>query len=79
MGSVTQYVGAATALSSNLSELLGALEMLRQNTEFLRTTYEFLDIPNAMYQGSRRTGIIRWNSGMFPSSTPGRKPGPCGT
>ncbi len=55
VGSVTQYVGAATALSSNLSELLGALEMLRQNTEFLRTTYEFLDIPNAMYQGSLTT------------------------
>lgn len=55
VGSVTQYVGAATALSSNLSELLGALEMMRQNTEFLRTTYEFLDIPNAMYQGSLTT------------------------
>ena len=55
VGSVTQYVGAVTALTGNLSRLLGALNHMRSNAGFLKTTYEFLDIPNAMYQGSLTT------------------------
>ena len=55
IGSVTQYVGAVTALSANLSMLLEKLEVLRSNGEFLETIYDFLDIPNKMYQGSLTT------------------------
>lgn len=55
IGSITQYVGAATAMSENLSSLLGLVGELRTNAEYLQTTYEFLDIPNAMYQGSLTT------------------------
>ena len=55
IGSVTQYVGAVTALSANLSILLEKLEVLQSNGEFLKATYEFLDIPNKMYQGSLTT------------------------
>lgn len=55
VGSVTQYVGAITALSSNLASLLNTLGHIRTNAGFLQTTYQFLDIPNSMYQGSLTT------------------------
>ena len=55
VGSVTQYVGAVTALSRNLTTLFSAVNDLRANAEFLKQTFEFLDIPNAMYQGSLTT------------------------
>ncbi|MCI8443026.1 MAG: ABC transporter ATP-binding protein [Provencibacterium sp.] len=55
VGAVSQYVGAVTALTGSLSGLLTTLEELRGNVPFLRTVYRFLDIPNAMYQGSLTT------------------------
>lgn len=55
VGSVTQYVGAVTALSSSVSTLIVCIGTLKNNVPFMRTTYEFLDIPNAMYQGSLTT------------------------
>lgn len=55
VGSVTQYVGAVTALTGNISRLFSALAHMQSNAGFLKTIYEFLDIPNAMYQGSLTT------------------------
>lgn len=55
IGSVTQYIGAVTALSSNISLLLETVGLMKSNTPFMETTYEFLDIPNEMYQGSLTT------------------------
>ena len=55
IGSVTQYVGAVTSLSGNVASLLSALSEIKNNAVFLKTTYEFLDIPNSMYQGSLTT------------------------
>ena len=55
VGSVTQYVSAVTKLAGNVSTLLDALSHMRTNAGFLKTTYEFLDIPNSMYQGSLTT------------------------
>ena len=55
VGSVTQYVGAVTTLSGNISLLLGSIDQMRNNTRFLKMTYELLDTPNAMYQGSLTT------------------------
>lgn len=55
IGSVTQYVSAVTTLTSNLSSLLTILGHMRVNAEFLGTAYEFLDLPNSMYQGSLTT------------------------
>ena len=55
VGSVTQYVGAVTTLSQNISLLLGTFDQMRNNAKFLENTYELLDIPNAMYQGSLTT------------------------
>ena len=55
VGSITQYVGAATAMVTNVFTLTGLLGMLKTNTPYLEKTFEFLDIPNAMYQGSLTT------------------------
>ena len=55
VGSVTQYVGAATALCGSIFELTALTGILKTNTPYLEKTFQFLDIPNAMYQGSLTT------------------------
>ena len=55
IGSITQYVGAATAMAGSIFELTALLGILKTNTEYLDTTFEFFDIPNSMYQGSLTT------------------------
>lgn len=55
VGSVTQYVGAVTALFSNVSLMIETIGAMRGNVPFLHTVYDFLDIPNNMYQGSLTT------------------------
>ncbi len=55
VGSITQYVGAVTTMAGNVQQLFTMLSHMRSNAVFLKTTYEFLDIPNAMYQGSLTT------------------------
>lgn len=52
VGSVTQYVGAITALSGNVTSLLSMIGDMRANAMFLRSTFSFLDIPHVMYKGS---------------------------
>ena len=54
-GSITQYVGAATAMVTNVFALTNMIGILKTNTLYLDKTFEFLDIPNAMYQGSLTT------------------------
>ena len=48
-------MGAATAMVANVFSLTGLLGTLETNTGYLDKTFEFLDIPNAMYQGSLTT------------------------
>ena len=55
IGSVTQYVGAVTTLSGNVARLMKCTEDMRSNGMFLKQAYDFLDIPNTMYQGSLTT------------------------
>ena len=55
VGSVTQYVGAVSALAKNMGVLIEAMGVLRSNVPFMRDIYQFLDIPNQMYQGSLTT------------------------
>lgn len=52
VGSVTQYIGAVTALFLAVENLLQIMGYMKNNTKFLKTVFEFLDIPNQMYQGS---------------------------
>ena len=51
VGRIVQYVSAVIALSDGLSMLIKTIGDLRNNTSFLRTVFEFLDIPNKMDQG----------------------------
>lgn len=55
VGSITQYVGAATAMVTNIYALTDLMGVLEANTPYLEKTFEFLDIPNSMYQGSLTT------------------------
>ena len=55
IGTVTQYIGALTALTENFASFLVAVGELRNNGFFLKGAFEFLDIPNSMYQGSLTT------------------------
>lgn len=55
VGAVTQYVGAVSALMQHLSALVSTAGMLKINNEVMRTVYQFLDLPNEMYQGSLTT------------------------
>ena len=55
VGSVTQYVGAVTALAANVFALIELNGELKTNAVYLEMTYKFLDIPNSMYQGSLTT------------------------
>lgn len=52
IGSVTQYIGAITLLSHSLSKFLQTLGEMHNNTPYLKTVFEFLDIPHNMYKGS---------------------------
>ncbi len=55
IGLVTQYVGAATALAESLNILISSLGGMKANTTHLDNTFRYLDLPNAMYQGSLTT------------------------
>ena len=55
IGAVTQYIGSLTAMTGNIALLLQTVGELKNNTPFVKTLYEYMDIPNAMYQGSLTT------------------------
>ena len=55
VGSITQYVGAATAMVTNVFALTDLLGIMKTNAPYMEKTFEFLDIPNSMYQGSLTT------------------------
>ena len=61
IGSVAQYIGVITSLSSSVASLVEAFGNFRNNSSFLCTTFELLDMPNDMFQGSlpveKHTGI----------------------
>ncbi len=55
VGSVTQYISAITRLFLGICDILRYSGPLYANGEFLKTSFEFLDLPNTMYQGSLTT------------------------
>ena len=52
IGAVTQYVSAVTRVAGSIGSSIGLMGGMRNNAAFLKLTFEFLDIPNRMYQGS---------------------------
>ncbi len=55
VGAVAQYVGALSAMILGIAQLFRSMGELKNNSAFLETTFEFLDLPNPMYQGSLTT------------------------
>lgn len=52
IGAVSRYLSAVTMLYKKTARTFIVLGDMQRNALFLRNTFEFLDIPNAMYQGS---------------------------
>ena len=52
LGSVTQYIASITKVSDGMSSLVSNIGLMCNNTPFLELTFEYLDIPNNMYQGT---------------------------
>ncbi len=52
IGMVTQYIGAISRFSGSIGTLFGTAGSMRNNASFLKLIFDYLDIPNTMYQGS---------------------------
>lgn len=52
VGMITQYVGAVTALSGAVAGIFMVVAEVVGNAYYLKGLFQFLDIPNEMYQGS---------------------------
>ena len=52
---MTQYVGAATNFFVGIGGLFTAVGDCRFNAPYLKTLYDYLDLPNKMYKGSLTT------------------------
>ena len=52
VGMVTQYISSITKVSGGISQLVATAGDMKNNTVFLEQVFEFLDIPNTMYQGT---------------------------
>lgn len=52
LGSVSQYVASITKVSGGMSSLVSNVGQMYHNAPFLELVFEYLDIPNPMYQGS---------------------------
>lgn len=52
LGMVTQYVASITKMADGVSRLLEVVGNMRINASALELVFEFLDIPDTMYQGS---------------------------
>lgn len=53
IGNVAQYLGALTALSSAISELLVIVGDIKTNSNFLDIVFSFLDIPDNVQEGQQ--------------------------
>lgn len=53
IGQVTQYVGAITSFSSNITALISTLASAWENAAYLPMLFEFLDLPDRKDQGTQ--------------------------
>ncbi len=52
IGMVMQYISSITKVLSGLNNFVSTTGIMKTNSEFIKLTFDFLDIPNTMYQGS---------------------------
>lgn len=55
VGLVTQYVTSLTYISNNFLRLANRIVEMRINAPYIKKAFEFLELPNKMYQGSLTT------------------------
>lgn len=55
VGEITQYIGALSNIAGSVGRFLKVWGDIRNNAPFLRQTFEYLDLPNDMYQGTLTT------------------------
>ena len=55
VGEITQYIGALSNIAGSVGQFLRVWGDVRNNAPFLKQTFEYLDLPNDMYQGSLTT------------------------
>ena len=55
VGGISQYVAAVTAVATGASKFISLWGDLKNNAVFVKLIFEYLDIPNEMYQGSLST------------------------
>ena len=55
IGEITQYIGALSNIAGSMGRFLKVWGDIRNNAPFLKQTFEYLDMPNDMYQGSLTT------------------------
>lgn len=55
VGEITQYIGALSNIAGSVGRFLKVWGDVRNNAPFLKQTFEYLDLPNEMYQGSLTT------------------------
>ena len=52
IGAVTQYIASIQKTADGVSSIVELLGYMRNNAAVLKSVFEFLDLPNDMYQGS---------------------------
>lgn len=52
LGAVTRYIASVTTTAEAMTSIFGKAGAFRTNVKFLQILFEFMDIPNEMYQGS---------------------------
>lgn len=55
IGAVTQYVQALTRVSDSISGIIYNIADMRINAPYIKKVFDFMEIPNKMYQGSLTT------------------------
>ncbi len=55
VGGITQYIGAVSNIAGSVGGFLSIWGDIRNNAPFLKLFFDYLDLPNDMYQGSLTT------------------------
>ena len=55
VGAISQYVAAVTAVATGASKFISTWGDMKNNAVFVKLVFEYLDLPNEMYQGTLST------------------------
>ena len=55
VGGITQYISAVSIIAGSVGNFLSIWGSIRNNAPFVKLFFEYMDLPNVMYQGSLTT------------------------